>query len=213
VYARLTTPTYAACPEHEVGPIAAHLRGPVAALPPEGHPDHFLLDGDSLRRPSVVNGLIHQACGPATAERGIRCTCDGRSGHPLHVSLRHVSQGRVVRAHPNSPDWQENVETAYRSQDIDLLSWTVEPRIEAVKHLCDRVRVEHGGTMPDSAVESAAVLLRTLAGPRRWSVRRGHLAFDGWPANMRYTANAESCDHIAVQDPIHDALLRRLIEG
>lgn len=203
----------ASCPSDEVGPIANHIVGPVAAVPPEGHPDWSDLrsQGGRLRGPRAVNDLIIEACGLG-GQNDIRCRCGGDSVHPVTVIMRHLSQGRVARANINTSESQHRVLAAINSGDVDLLIYQLEPRLDALKMLVDRARAEHGGDLPEVVTDAAVLLAKTLTGPTRWDVRTGYKMYE-WPPNFRIGQPWETSDSVMKQDFIHDAVIRRLIDG
>lgn len=202
----------AACPSDEVGPVANHIAGPVAAIPPEGHPDWSDLRsaGGSLRTPRAVNDLIMEACG-LVSQNEIRCRCDGTL-HPITVIMRHLSQGRMACAHVNSSEAQQRIVRAMESADVDHLIYQLEPRLDALKMLVDRARAEYGGDLPEVVIEAAVLLAQTLTGPTRWDVRTGYNMYE-WPVRFRIGQTWETADSIMKQDFIHDAVIRRLING
>lgn len=203
----------ASCPFDEVGPIANHIAGPVAALPPEGHADWGDLrsPGGARRTPRAVNALIVEACG-LTNQNDIRCHCGGNSVHPVTVIMRHLSQARMARAQLNTSEAQRYVFNAIKSADIDLLIYQLEPRLDALKMLVDRACAEYGGDLPDLVIEAAVLLAQTLTGPARWDVRTGYSMYE-WPPTFRIGQTWETCDSVMKQDFIHDAVIRRLIDG
>lgn len=203
----------ASCPSDEVGPIANHIVGPVAAIPSEGHSDWSDLrsQGGRLRGPRAVNDLIVEACGLGN-QNDIRCRCGGDSAHPVTVIMRHLSQGRMARAQINTSESQWHVVAAIKSGDIDLLIYQLEPRLDALKMLVDRARAEHGGDLPKVVIEATVLLAQTLTGPTRWDVRTGYSMYE-WSLPFRIGQTWETCDSVMKQDFIHDAVIRRLIDG
>lgn len=202
----------AACPFHEVSPVANHLCGPVAAVPPEGHPRWSDLGGQTAARSSrAVNDLIIDACGLGS-QNDIRCIGSCDSDHPLQVTMRHLSQGRIIRAHHNTTETQVRLAQAMRSGDVDRLLYAMEPRLDALKMLVDRARCEHGGDLPEVVIQAAVLVAKTLTGPTRWDIRTGYRMWD-WPTDYRIGVAFELADSVMKHDFVHDAVIRRLIEG
>lgn len=202
----------AACVVCEVGPVANHLRGPVAAVPPYGHPEHDGLTGTLHRTKQASDSLINDAAGIGPRSPVPQCSCDGLSKHHITVLIRHLSVGKVAVAHFNDERSQATIDAAIRSADVDRLIYELEPRLYALAALVDRARAEHGGDLPDLVTEATAVLAKTLTGPTRWNVREGYEKHE-WRASWRVGVAFEKADSILKQDFIHDAVLRRLLDG
>ncbi|WP_248582019.1 hypothetical protein [Nocardioides sp. InS609-2] len=158
-----------------------------------------------------MDGLIIDACGLGNPN-DIRCRCDDTSAHPLTVTMRHLSQGRIVRAHQNTTETQVRLTRAIQSGDVDRLIHQLEPRLDALKMLVDRARAEHGGDLPEVVIEATVVLARTLCGPSRWDVRTGYNMWE-WPKGFRIGAAFELADSVMKHDFVHDAVIRRLVDG
>jgi hypothetical protein len=203
----------AACPEHEVSPLANHLRGPVAAVPPEGHPDWIALGASSggLRSKATANALTCDACGLEPGPYAVQCTCGLTSTHRDLVRFNRV-WGRVVRPPSNDYSTQAAVADAIKLRDVDLLLSVAEVRLWCLCWLADRARAEHGGDLPEVAAEAVVLLARTLTGPTRWSVRAG-LDKHQWPVHMRVGVTFQTAQSTMLQPQVHDRVIQRLVEG
>lgn len=195
-----------ACAVHEVGVVANHLRGPLAALRPYGHPDYNENRASTRRSKYAVDSLIADAIGSSA----ISCTCGGEFAHPLAVV---ISEGAFIRAHVNSAYSQRDLDQAVASADIDRLLHAAEPRLAAVVALFDRARAEHGGNLPDPLEVAAAPLVHSLAGPRRWNVRDGY--HDGWNWSTAWRPGVvfDNADRFMTHTEIADATMRRIVQG
>jgi hypothetical protein len=202
----------ASCSYHEVGPLAAHLIGPIGAVPPYGHDDHEYLAAQGHRTSTILNALIIDACGFYNQNTIGDCTCDGLSVHSQIITFRDISQGRVVLAQQNTTETQARIARAIKSGDIDRLLHAVEPRAWCLCILVDRARAEHGGNLPEVVIEAAVVLARTLAGRTRWDIRTGYSSYP-WPRQDRMGAAQDTADHFFKADFIFNRLVLRLIEG
>lgn len=199
-----------ACPFHEVSPLANHLRGPIAAVPPEGHPDWSALRSyGPMRSTRTVDGLTMDACGHTGP---VRCTCDDQPCHPLLLTMRHLSQGKIVRAPVNTGETQEKMLWAWNTGDVDRLTYYFEPRLDVLKLVADRARAEHGGDLPEVVVEAVVLLAQTLTGPRRWDIRTGYTMYD-WPIGYRIGKAFEDADVAMRRSDVHDRVILRLVEG
>jgi hypothetical protein len=207
-----------ACPSHSVSVVAAHMAGPVAAVPPEGHDLHGSLNGSrGLRGSMVLNRLVVDACG-LRDQNGIRCRYENDhdglcpDAHPMTVLARTVCQGRIARPHSWGSENRDRVQKALAARDVDRMVHAVCPRTFALVGLSDRARAEHGGDLSELVAEAAVVVLRTLAGPTKWDTLTGWARGEchkRWP----WTAVADECDRVMRQDFVFDRLVARVIEG
>lgn len=197
------------CPVHVVGPVANHLVGSVSALRPYGHPDHADNKSGHRRSKAAVDRLIADAIANDTIE----CVCSINIRHPLAVVIHKISDGAFVRAHPSDMIWQQNVQRAIASADVDLLTWYVEPRLEMVKQLFDHARAQEGGTLPGPVMQSVAPLVQSLAGPTRWDVRQG--LHDGWrwSAPWRPGVVFDQADAFMTHAVVYRSVIKRILNG
>lgn len=193
------------CPTHDLGPIASHLVGPVAATRPDWHPDPH----PNRHHASYVDRLIEQA----SSGRPIRCVCPFEPNPSLRV-LPNGSEGAV--AYPLLSDFitQSEVEQVIARADVDEMLHVLDPRLDALKTLADYARADGGGDLGDEAREAVEVLADSLCGRTRWGI------LDGWQTALtrgrderRQGLTGQRVERLFSDEGVGIRIRRRLVEG
>lgn len=193
-----------ACPMHEVGPVANHLVGPLAA----NRPDYGNQPPALARSQSTVDRLIRDA----TGRDQIECLCVIPISNRLYV-LPAVSEGAIVRPPRNDVASQREVDDAIESGDVDYALPILEPRLDALKTLADRARADGGGVMDPDVRVAVETIARTLTGSGRWAVIPGYEHGYDFPVSWRFGAAGIRASQFMADDDVAHRILTRLLDG
>jgi hypothetical protein len=195
----------AACAVHDLGVIASHLVGPVAAARPDWHPETL----PNKHHAAYVDRLIDQASGG----RPIRCTCPFPPNPYVRV-LAGGSAGAVAYPLLSDDNTQAEVAALVEAADIDAMLHVLDPRLEALKNLSDYARAEGGGVLDDEAREAVEVLAASLCGRTRWNTLVGwQPALAGGHAERRHGLVSLQVEQMLADEGIGQRIRERLLDG
>lgn len=195
----------AACPTHDLSPLAAHLVGPVAAARPDWHPEPT----PNKHHSSYVDRLVDEASGG----RPIRCVCPFVPNPNLRI-LRSGPVGAVAYPLLSDADAQAEVTEQIDAADVDAMLHVLDPRLEALKNLADYARAEGGGVLDGEARDAVEVLASSLCGRTRWNVIEGwHDGNVSGLAERRHGLVSERIEQLLTNHGVGMRITQRLVEG
>jgi len=193
-----------ACPVHELGPVAGHLAGPVAAIRPDWHPVPITGQNNAAH----VDRLIRLA----GAGRPIECTCSVGPSPNLAV-LPNGSAGAVAYPLPSDFETQVAVDAALMSVDVDRALPLLDPRLDALLMLSDRARATAGGVLDEPVREAVEVLAASLCGRTRWDTVHGWDTREATRQWRRHSHLGIKVDRFLRDHGVGAHIVKRLVEG
>ena len=209
-----------ACPRDEIGPIAHHIVGPTAAIRPSWHVSHRgLVPVDRHRlwksheRTLAATETLVRAASGLPVESPIRCACPPDTPRPSPLVTTTEWTGQCAVARP--PTDGGEVERIIWGGDPETVG-ELDGRLGALMTLADRARAVAGGELDGYARGAVEVLVRCLAGRRRWAIPPG---WDGlavpwrWPIEWQYGHTGTRAHVFLLNDELAPVILARLVDG